>query len=360
MSKNKTALTLLVGLLMMTGTAFSESESLISDEMILAETVNYSKTAVVQRGTYEKKSSSSCTEYYPYTYSLRCELSDAKFVEYRVERRSEVKAGDVLAVFSVPTDPVDLEARRLSLRRTQENYEAGKLQRQEKLEEVTRQHAAASPKERELLALKLRRMKVELEQYCYQQECALWDQEQVIAELEEEQNRSVLISPVDGVVTDVVYKREGERVWLNEKLITVAREDGMLMRVKNQSNDFRYGARVTVDVGPNKSRTALTGTVVSACNMLPENRRSDYAYIALDPYEEGLKLTRPSASYCSVYLENVLTVPRRALSLDGGKHYVEMAEGGIARKRYVNQAAQNVLASWVLQGLEEGDIIIND
>lgn len=360
MSRNKTAILLLLCLLVCLGRVMAESESLISDEMIQEQTVNYSKTAVVQRGTYEKKATTSCSEYYPYTYSLRCELSNAKFVEYRVERRSEVKAGDVLAVFSVPTDPVELESRRLSLNRAQENYESGKLQRQETLEEMTRQHATASPQERELLALKLRRLKVELEQYCYQQECALADQEKVIAELEEEQNRSVLISPVDGIVTDVVYKREGERVRLNEKLITVARTDGMLMRIKNQSNDFRYGARVTVEVGPNKSRTALTGTVVSACNMLPENRRSDYAYIELDPYEEGLKLTRPSASYCSIYLENVLTIPRRALSLDSGMLYVEKAEGGVARKRFVNQAAQSVSTSWILQGLEEGDIIIND
>ena len=46
------------------GSALAESESLISSDLIQAETANY-ETAQVRMGTYERSYSSGASEYYP-------------------------------------------------------------------------------------------------------------------------------------------------------------------------------------------------------------------------------------------------------------------------------------------------------
>ena len=51
------------------GSALAESESLISSDLIQAETANY-ETAQVSMGTYERSYSSGASEYYPYTYPV--------------------------------------------------------------------------------------------------------------------------------------------------------------------------------------------------------------------------------------------------------------------------------------------------
>ena len=111
------------------GSALAESESLISSDLIQAETANY-ETAQVRMGTYERSYSSGASEYYPYTYQLRYEGNGAKFGEYTVSRGDMVKAGDVLATFTLEEDEVALSSLQLSLVRAQEDFAAG-LEEQE-------------------------------------------------------------------------------------------------------------------------------------------------------------------------------------------------------------------------------------
>ena len=360
MLRNK--LCLLLSLFMLAASAAAESPNLISQEMIQTETVNYSKTAVVEPGTYARSYTATASEYYPYTVTLAAEIHNASFLEYHVARNQAVKKGDILAAFTLDVDEAALTSARLSLERMQQDYAAASLEKREALAEMLREQSSIRDAyERELMTLRIKRAQVAYEQYCYQQECAIEKQSRTLAELEEASSSCYLYAPFDGIVTAVTYKREGEKVYASEGLVTLYREDNMLLRISNDQLYFRYGMPVTVSMGPKNNQRVFTGKVVAADNVLSENRRLGHAFIQLDAFEgEMPRLNRISVSGTSEYLDNVLVIPRRAVTLDGGKHYVNCLVNGTLQKRFVNAGLMNMSNVWVLQGLEAGTTIIID
>ena len=209
------------------GSALAESESLISSDLIQAETANY-ETAQVRMGTYERSYSSGASEYYPYTYQLRYEGNGAKFGEYTVSRGDMVKAGDVLATFTLEEDEVALSSLQLSLVRAQEDFAAGLEEQENGIAALSEQYAAATSQyERELLSLQIARAEIALEQYTYQQERQIASLQEDIADLEAARENHVLLAPYDGEISAITYKREGDMVSSNEVLITLSRMDGM-------------------------------------------------------------------------------------------------------------------------------------
>lgn len=361
MSRNKRFLPLLLALCLFAGGA--GAESLISDEMIRQETVNYRATATVERGVFERGYSAPGSEYYPYTYVLRFEGDDARFVEYRVSRKDEVKAGDVLATFELDVDEVALATLRQQLQRAREAYAAQQEKQRLAIQEQKEAFAQVSdPIAREIAALQLQRAQISLEKYCLEQERHIASLQQELDDMEEANRRTSLIAPCDGVVTEIAYKQSGTRLHKGEILITLCRTDHMLLRITNTNGYFRYGMEVDVAAGPAKARTMLRGRVVAADLLVPQSQQTGYAYVALDPLsgEYPTRGVQPSITGATYYLENVLILPRRAYEMDSGKYLISKLAGGAVEKRYINVAMQGIETAWVLQGVEEGETIIID
>ena len=359
MSRNKPILFLLMLALLLPITAqASVSPNLIDAQSVAPETANYNLHAV-ELGTYERGYSSSCREYYPYTYSLRFDTPNAKFKEYTVKRNQQVKKGDVLAVFTLAGDEVALSTQRLSLQRAQEDLKTQTEAYQERLDEMYMTLTMTAERfEREMLALKIAYEEVSMEKYIYQQNVKIADIQKKIEELEEASEDNVLVAPADGVVTKLNYVREGDRVSTSEVLITLYREEGLLYRVDNSSDYFRYGMKVNVEVGPGKNRTILTGTVVAADTLIPASRRTKHAFIRLDPYDESLRMNNPTAKAPTEQLSNIIVVPRQAVELEAGKYYVTKYVNGTLQKRYVQFIKNNTTSAWLMQGIEPGETII--
>lgn len=362
MSRSKAILTAFLCLCLPLSSALAQSENLISDELIKTETVNYSKTAVVEESVYQREFGASAAEYYPYTYALRAEVDNASFAQYHVARRQEVKAGDVLVTFTLEIDEEALASSQLSLERTQQAYESGKTQKNEEIAELLENlKQLKDAAQREVMTLRIKRAQVAYEQYCYQQETKIAALKEQLAEMEEENRQTQLIAPCDGVITDLTYKRAGERVYADEVLVTLYREEGMLLRISNDDLRFRYGMEVTVTSGNKKDPTHYKGRVVAADNQLPSSRRLGHAFIQLElPEGDMPRLSRLSVNAASQYLENVMVIPRKAATMDGGKYYVECLVNGSVQKRFVNIGLTNTANTWILQGLQPGDTVIID
>jgi len=361
MSRSKAALAVLLCLCVPLTCAVAQSPSLISQDLIQTETVHYSKTAVVEETVFERSYQAAASEFYPHTYTLSAEVSNASFVEYRVARRQAVQAGDVLAVFALDIDEEALASTRLSLERTQREYESGKENRLEEIDGLLAQKSQADGSfERELLDLRINRAQVAYEQYCYQQECRIAGYEEQLKEMQEQNSRTQLIAPFDGIIADLTYKRVGERIYANEVLVTMYREDGMLLRISNDNLVFRYGMEVSVTSGTKNNQSIYEGRIVAADNLLPASRRLGYAFVELEAAagEEKPQLSHLSVTGVSQYLENVMVIPRRAAVLEGGKYYVECLINGVPQKRFINSGLTNASGVWVLQGLEPGDLVI--
>ena len=354
---------LLAALLLCTAPACAESDSLISDDLIRKDTVYYANTETVGHTVFEKNASTSATVYLPYLYSLKYEGDGAKFSEYLVKRNDEVHAGDVLAVFTTADKSVEIASAQMDREHAEKDYADGKKQKEEQLKTLRGElSGTADAWEKQLKALAVEKAEIELERYCYQQEKKIADLAEKLAELEEEAGKSTLEAPIDGVISEVTYKRVGDRVFWGEVLITMYSTENALLKISNDRGAFRYGMPVTIELGPRQSRIKLNGTVVGADNLLPEKRRTGAAYIQVEPFDEtGVKITQISVSAKTAWLDGVLVIPRRAMTMEAGKYYVNiLTDENSLKKRSVKVALTTSTQAWILQGLSEGQTIVID
>ena len=133
MSRISALLALLLCLCMTVSLA--ESDSLIAEELIKADSVNYD-AAALESGLYERTFSASADEYFPHTYTIRYTGGGARFGEYLVTRGDEVKEGDRLAVLLQEGDEVALAEAKLELQRANEAMESETDSRREQIADM--------------------------------------------------------------------------------------------------------------------------------------------------------------------------------------------------------------------------------
>ena len=351
---------LILALVIMFIPALAESENLISQDMIKADTANYN-IVVVEPSVFERSVSTGATEYYPHYQTISAEVDNARFVEYLVARNDIVQKGDILARFSLDVDKSALAALELELQRAQEDMEQTIADAEENELEMQRALlSTADSYERELIRLQLQRAEIVLEQYLFNQERIIADLEEQIAEALAEQEGSVLVAPADGMIYEIEFKRPGETVRNGENLIVMYTDARLLLCVDNADGAFRYGMDVIVEVGPNKDRAQIPGKVVGADTLLPTLERNGKAYIEFGGTADD-NLIRPTVRATTVQLNHVLTIPRNAAALEGGKYYVTQLVDGVPQKRFISAVVNTGIRQfWVLHGLNEGDEIIID
>lgn len=360
--KRKRLLSLVLMAFVLTSAPVWAQEDILMAGQLEPEQINY-RTETVTRGQIIRTVNAQASEYYPLIYPIRFDGADAKFLEYTVARGDEVKAGDVLARFVITGSEVELTRMELNLKRLREDTELGIAQREEAIRKARAELAAVTDKyQKERGQLALRRMETELEQYRYRQEYSMAQQQETLDKEKARLANNVLISPVNGIVDKLTYKKVDDAVSASEVLITISSTEVMLLRLDNSSaNKLRYNMPVTVSTGSNKQRFELTGRVVAADDIIDESERTGHAFVLLDPYdEEKVKLRNSLVTGTIMLLEDVLVAPRSVITLESGKFYVNKLNDGMVQKRYVQAAIIQPSGVWFLADAEEGDTLIVD
>lgn len=339
----------------------ARAEDLIAPDAIVPETANYNTVEIV-RGDYIQTAMAGATEVYPLTYRAKYKGVTARFVRLAVKKGDYVEEGDLIAEVEISVSRATLDSKELSLQRSRESYAAGVESRQEALSGAQRALSTAEGAfAREEARLRLERLRLEMEKYCYEQERAIRQMEEELAELREDYERTCMYAPASGYISDVVYLKEGEPVYSGTTLASLYSTDRLLLRVKNENGQFRYNMPVTVETGVAKSRVTVSGRVVATDLLLSSaDRTENVAYIQLDDTGEEVALKNSQASCETVRILNVLTAPRATLTLEAGNYYVNKLVDGRVEKRFVNVRLANTQQLWVLQGLDEGDLVIRD
>lgn len=353
---------LLAALLMCAPTALGEEQQDIIDVSELTpQQINYNTTEVIC-GEFVKETSTSASEYFPLTYNVKFDQSNAKFVEYTVKRGDVVKAGDMLARFTITGSDVAFTRMEKNLARTEEQTRQGILDREEAISKKRAEIAAlANGYEKEKAMLSLRKLELELEQYSYRQQYSIDQQREAYEEECARRENNILYSPVDGVVDELAYKKVDDAVSAGETLVVISSEEIMLLRAKGNGTDFRYNMPVNVVIGNNKNQVTLTGRIVAADDAIPEKERTGYVFVELDPYdEEEIRIRSPKVTAKTIYLDNVLQINRRAATLEAGKYYVTKLTDGMVQKRYIQFGLNGSQTVWVLTGVEEGETLVID
>ena len=357
MSRSKPRAAALIALCLLLSCA--KAQDLIDPDSIKADEVKYN-TAVAEYGTLARSFSVTGSEIFPLSTTVRYQGDAAIYVETLVKRNQEVKKGDVLMRVSVQFDPVDMAQRELELDRVRRNYAEALEDYDEAIEEVSLSLTLERDSyEKERLALRLKKLKLQRERAVSQYEYDIETRANQIDELNERHSRSEILSPIDGVIGELSYLKEGSPVYDGQVICTVESQDVMLILYKESR--LRYGMEVELETGPGKNRVTTRGHVVAASDCL-RNVVSEYSLVEVDDpawREINWRNTKATADY--IHLENVLLVDRKAVLMNGGKYIVtRLADDGVTQKRFVNQGLFTTAKAWIVQGLEAGDVLIID
>jgi len=337
---------------------------IISDDAIVTDVANY-KTTTVERGEYKKTMNASASIHYTNTFVIRYEGAAARFVEYNVKKNDEVKVGDLLATFHVERDEISIASMNLDIERTQESFEAGRLDYEKQLEDKTKQMLEAEDVyTREIRRLELEKINVRYEKYVYEMQNSISDKKDNLEKLLETYENTRVYSTVEGIISELTYLKSNQYVYDGTQLMVLYDPSEFEFRVSNGAG-LRYNMEVTVAVGNTKNRVTGKGRVVASPMALPGSKGAGEAYVRVEEYDETQEiksLNSPTVTYDSVYLGNVFVVDRKAVTLYGGKNYVyKLSENGMVSKRYVNYAfGSSATGALIIDGVTEGEKLIID
>ena len=290
--------------------------------------------------------------------NLSWEKDNARFEEVFVRKNQTVKAGDVLMSFSVTVSEAELAALRLRLQRAKEDMESGIASREQEIQEKVDDARYVGYHQGEIAKLQIEKLRVEYERFLYQMQQEISQLEEQIAEIEAEKENNVLRAPFDGIVSKVTDWVYGGKVPVGQTLITIYSPDAFLLRCP-QNPELLYNMPVTVET--NTSTEPLSGTIISAANILPSSVNSGGVMIRLDTEISAQEFGRTIRVNAQTrVMQNVLTVDSRAIRREAGKSYVYVLDGDMPRKRYVEVWADSGETAWILDGLSEGMLVITE
>lgn len=226
----------------------------------------------------------------------------------------------------------------------------------------------SSDQGRELERLQIRLVRMEL------------DHEDAVKQSQDEINNLIALNEadtlhaqMDGIVVNVAGFRQGELVQQDQHLITIRDPQAAYLSVDNTNNAFRYGEDITMTYGFANDPKYIDAHVIISPE-LSELRTNDSS-IYLEVKEDDLRaaavandkdpdtfsledLKNVRISTYSTDLQNVLIVPKNAVSQSAGKHYVYILEDDVLRRRYFQPGVDDLSNMQVVSGLEAGQTIV--
>lgn len=185
-----------------------------------------------------------------------------------------------------------------------------------------------------------------------------------VAELNSCLQDNVILAPCDGLVTNIGFET-GDEINLTEDVVTIAQSDSVAISLSIDQDDI---TSVSLDqealVTFESTEDTVTGKVdaISVSPMSIGAPTVNYT-VTVTVEGDGLEDIYEGMS-CTVELvqervEDVLIVPKRAITTEGDKNYVTVKqEDGTGLKQEVTLGFTDGSSYEVVSGLEEGDIVL--
>ena len=346
------------------GCGQSQQTETLSQETLLADSqpAQY-KTMLVERTEYTRTITANGKIWYPVKTDLRWEQENSYIAEVCVIVGQQVKAGDVLISFDVEMDQVQLETLRLQLNREKEERTKGKTSRQAGID-AAKQTLAETPQEDSyayaIAALQVESLQAEYNAFVCQADRKVGQLEKQIAQLWDKAENKTLVAPYDGVIEAVCTYKPGDKVEPGQTLVSMYAIDTFYIEITNTPEVLRINTEVTVSNVNLTHTKEFTGRVIASPEILPEQSGTDLVLVQLDEaadlndFKQGIVVTAQMES-----LEDVILLDPSMIRADGGQSYVNILDGESVRKSYV--VTKRIGGKiWILDGLEEGQLLIVD
>ena len=170
--------------------------------------------------------------------------------------------------------------------------------------------------------------------------------------------QSVLVrAPISGVLTKVNV-RESDNVQPDDELFTVSRVDKLKAKLWISDKEIR-SFKKGLPASAAWSGTEISGRVVQVDMSVNKERQAFGVTVELDNPEK-IPLTGMVAEVSVDLYSNpqAIVVERKNIFKQGERSYVFVADGGVAKKKFVTLGNVHVLDVEVIEGLTPGDELI--
>lgn len=315
-------------------------------------------TKEAEFGEFVKKRTFDGSVIYRQKQSLTVYTSDATMGEMLTQEGAEVTAGDTVATYYAPMNEVDIARTEMALAQAQDDYDYEIAQRTKVIEEYrAAAESASNSTDARINELMAQKEELLLQQYSAEAQAeiasltAARDAAVVSAE-----PKSVVIG-MSGTVSYASRTDAGSTI-AGRELISVFDPASLIVRVDNSSGELKYGMKVELTL-EGAAKAVVTGTVISADNVLPGSLHTGLAYVLPDELPGTQSFSRATVSTQTISVQDAVIVTNQAIQYSSGKPYVRiLTADGIVRTRYVNLAMLGDSESWIILGVEPGDKLI--
>lgn len=269
-----------------------------------------------------------------------------------------IEAGDTIATYTAPVSDVDIARAETALAQAQDDHEYELAQRTMVIDEYRAAAAEASdPDDARMYELMAQRAELELEQYRA-------DGEAEIASLTARRDAAVASSelknvsaPISGTVA-YTRKIDAGTQMNGREIAGIFDPSTIIFRVSDPDGVLKYGMKVELALDGEKS-AVISGTVVSADNVLPGALRTGNVWIVPDEYPGDKAFSGGKLTAVTITVPDVVVVSNSTLQYSNGQCFVRILDSdGTVRTRYVRLGMTGANESWVLYGVEPGDKLI--
>ncbi|MCQ2493725.1 MAG: HlyD family efflux transporter periplasmic adaptor subunit [Lachnospiraceae bacterium] len=191
----------------------------------------------------------------------------------------------------------------------------------------------------------------------------------VISEMKADASTTEIVSPVDGIITELTSAKVGDLLYSGRVLAVVADESQCFIRVDDDDHRLTYGNEVSVTyIDKNGDKKTAQGMVVSVNNMsLSINLQSNRVLVQIPAADisQMAGSTRNGNGWWGVQtytvtasirtMDHVLVVPRSAVTDIDGNTFVTIREAnGSVRKVSFVSGGSDGSKYWIAEGLTEG------
>lgn len=169
-------------------------------------------------------------------------------------------------------------------------------------------------------------------------------------------------APFDGVITDIKVS-PGQHVSPGNELFTLVNIEKIMVHVKVLESEVRKikaGREARVKFSAYQDREFMG--IVKAISPLiqPEDKTCKVIVSVSNPREEIKPGMHAEVEIAAEIYDDCLIVPQNAILVRGGRKLVFVVEDGLAKWRYIQTGKENELYAEVLEGVEEGDLVITE
>lgn len=169
-------------------------------------------------------------------------------------------------------------------------------------------------------------------------------------------------APFDGVITDIKVS-PGQHVSPGNELFTLVNIEKIMVHVKVLESEVRKikagrEARVKFSAYPGREFMGIVKAISPLIQ--PEDKTCKVIVSVSNPREEIKPGMHAEVEIAAEIYDDCLIVPQNAILVRGGRKLVFVVEDGLAKWRYIQTGKENELYAEVLEGVEEGDLVITE